>query len=90
MVRRAEDWNWSSLRERLSEQPSELIHAGPVTLPRNWLTLVNRPQSEAEVAALRHSIARGTPYGSQRWTKLTARRLGLESSLNPRGRPRKK
>jgi putative transposase len=90
LVRSADDWNWSSLRERLSDEPAELIHPGPVSLPRNWLALVNRPQSEGEVAALRHSIARGTPHGSERWTNRTARRLGLESTINPRGRPRKK
>jgi putative transposase len=90
LVRRAENWTWSSLRERLKQQPSELLHAGPVALPRNWTTLVNRPQSEAELAALRRSINRGTPFGSDHWTKLTANRLGLESTLRGRGRPRKK
>jgi putative transposase len=89
LVKRAEDWNWSSLRERLSGEPSELLQSGPIQLPRNWLALVNRPQTEQEVEALRRSIARGTPYGSDHWTKRSARRLGLESSLNPRGRPRK-
>jgi putative transposase len=89
LVKRAEDWNWSSLRERLSGEPSEWLHPGPVPPPRNWSALVNRPQTEQEVEALRRSIARGTPYGSDRWTTRTARRLGLESSLNPRGRPKK-
>jgi putative transposase len=88
LVERAQDWTWSSLHERLAG-PSELLHSGPVALPRNWVALVNRPQSEAELAALRHSIARGTPYGSDHWTKRTASRLGLESSLRPRGRPKK-
>jgi hypothetical protein len=43
-----------------------------VTLPKNWPALVNRVQTEAEQAALRHSIVRGTPYGSDHWTKLAA------------------
>jgi putative transposase len=90
LEKRAENWTWSSLRERLTIQPSELLHAGPVTLPRNWPEHVNRPQNEAELAALRHSIVRGTPFGSDHWTKLAANRLGLESTLRPRGRPRKK
>ena len=33
----------------------------PVPRPRNWLELVRRPQSEAELAALRHSVMRGNP-----------------------------
>jgi putative transposase len=88
LVKRAEDWTWSSLRERLSGEVSELLHRGPVSLPRSWLALVNRAQTEAELAALRHGIVRGTPYGSARWKKITAGRLGLESTLRPRGRPR--
>ena len=49
---------------------------------------VNRPQSEAELAALRKCIERGTPYGKESWQHATAERLGLEASLHPRGRPR--
>ncbi|MEX2175803.1 MAG: hypothetical protein WD872_15675 [Pirellulaceae bacterium] len=58
-------------------------------LPSHWRTWVNEPQSEAELAVLRRSIDKGTPYGSEHWTRITAKRLGLESSLHPRGRPRK-
>jgi putative transposase len=37
LVKRAENWTWSSLRERLSGEASELLHAGPVPLPRLWV-----------------------------------------------------
>jgi len=50
---------------------------------------VNRAQSQAEEDALRRSIERGAPYGSAHWSKLTATRLGLQHTLNSRGRPRK-
>ncbi len=90
LATRAEAWNWSSLRERLNGEPSELIHPSPVTLPRDWLARVNRAQSKAEEESLRRSIQRGTPFGSDHWTKLTATRLDLQSTLRPRGRPRKK
>jgi putative transposase len=49
---------------------------------------VNRPQTEAEVEALRRCIKRGTPYGSDQWIKRSATRLDLHSALRPRGRPR--
>ena len=61
----------------------------PVACPRNWLARVNAPQTEAELAALRRSIARGAPFGDERWSERIAKRLGLESSLRPRGRPKK-
>jgi hypothetical protein len=59
----------------------------PFSRGRDWLDWVNRPQSEAEPAAKRKCIARGTPYGKETWQHVTAERLGLEASLQPRGRP---
>jgi hypothetical protein len=32
---------------------------------------------------------RGQPYGDGVWVRATAARLGLESTLRPRGRPKK-
>jgi putative transposase len=87
-VKRAEDWNWGSLRARTARGGSELLAEPPVALPRNWRAAVNEPQTEAEVAAIRHSIQRGTPFGGETWTRRAARQLGLESTLRPRGRPR--
>jgi putative transposase len=89
LVDAAEDWRWSSLRERLSKETSEILYRLPMDLPRDWRARVNRPQTVAEEAALRKSLERGSPFGSERWTKLTATRLNLQHSLNPRGRPRK-
>lgn len=40
VVAQAEDWRWSSLRERMSGQYS-LIQPGPWSLPDNWLEMVN-------------------------------------------------
>ena len=34
-------------------------------------------------------IQRGRPFGEPRWMVKAADRMGLESSLRPRGRPRK-
>jgi alkylhydroperoxidase family enzyme len=44
--------------------------------------------TEAELLAIRHSIQRGCPFGNEAWSKKTIRRLGLESTIRPRGRPR--
>jgi len=43
---------------------------------------------EAEAERVRESIRRDRPYGSDGWMRATARDLGLEYSLRPRGRPR--
>jgi hypothetical protein len=65
------------------------VHFLLCSRPRQWRAHVNRPQSDAELAALHRCVARGTPYGSDDRVARTARRLGLESTLRPRGRPPK-
>jgi putative transposase len=90
LVRRAENWPWSSLAWRKGDERRPAFLADwPVPCPRNWLALVNRAHSEVELAAVRRSVERGAPFGDDRWVERTARRLGLESALRPRGRPRK-
>jgi putative transposase len=89
LVERAEDWQWSSLRCRLPKADCPWLGASPVALPTNWLSIVNRAQSEAEIEAVRRSIARGAPFGTESWVKIAAKRLALQATIRPRGRPRK-
>ena len=64
------------------------LDPGPVILPANWLEWVNEPQTEAELEAVRRSVARGCPYGADSWVQAVVQRLGLQSTIRPRGRPR--
>jgi putative transposase len=89
LVRRAEDWPWSSLWQRSQGRAAGLLDEGPVPLPSNWVEYVNGPQTEAELEALRRSVVRGCPFGEPAWGEQTAKRLGLEATLRPQGRPRK-
>ncbi|MGA9056752.1 MAG: hypothetical protein WB763_09615 [Terriglobia bacterium] len=90
LVKRAEDWPWSSAAAVDGGKRAGLLHPGPLPRGKDWRDWVNHPQSEAELAALRKCIERGTPYGHESWQHATAERLGLEASLHPRGRPREK
>jgi len=84
MVQRAQDWSWSSLSRTKLALPEGLLHAGPVPKPSRWVRHVNAAQNEAELKRLRRSVHRGTPFGSDAWTRKTASVLGLESTLRPR------
>lgn len=91
LVARAEAWPWGSLWQRaLRPRPAKaILSAWPLEIPSDWVKEVNRPQTEAELEALRRSVQRGQPYGEEGWAKRVAVRLGLESTLRARGRPRK-
>jgi putative transposase len=88
LVDRAEDWRWSSLAHRLEPPKPPLLSPSPVKLPAGWKAAVNRPQRAAEEKAIETSIHRGSPYGGEKWTAAMVKRLGLESTVRPRGRPR--
>jgi len=55
----------------------------------DWLERVNAALTPTEPEAVRRSVNRGAPFGTPTWQTKTADRLGLESTLTARGRPRK-
>jgi len=85
-------WPWSSAGQRDPEngQPrnaAPLLTASPVEIPQPWVEWVDRPLSDAEMEAVRQSVQRERPYGERAWVNGAADRLGLRSTLRPRGRP---
>jgi len=91
LVKRAEDWQWGSLWRRANGdvEKKALLTKWPVLPPRNWVQCVNRAENPKELESLRQCVARGRPFGSDRWQTITSKQLGLESSIRPRGRPLK-
>lgn len=87
LVEEADAWRWSSLWHRTHGDAENLLDDGPVALPRRWLQHVQKPQTEVELAAMSRSVVRGCPFGEASWQAKTAKRLSLESTLRPRGRP---
>jgi putative transposase len=88
LVKQAEAWRWGSLWQRLQGGPMPLA-PWPVPVPADCPLYVNRPESAAELHALRRCVVRGAPYGDGPWQLQTARTLRLEAALRPLGRPRK-
>jgi putative transposase len=91
LVKRAQDWRWSSLWARAHDDSAEcrILSSWPVPEPKPWVAFVNEPQTDGELEALRRSVNRGVPFGSDRWVQRTVKKLGLESTLRARGRPKK-
>jgi putative transposase len=88
LVKRAQEWRWSSLG---CGKPiaKELLSPWPVDRLPNWSALVNEEIPRDAKARLQSSFDRGSPLGSAAWVKRMAKRLGVEYTLNPRGRPKK-
>ena len=92
LVKRAEEWRWCSLHERLHGTPPQwLVRPAdwPVRLRRDWLSWVNQAETAKELDALRTSVNRGRPFGDASWQHQTAARLKLGQSLRDPWRPGK-
>ena len=87
LVKRAEQWVWSSVQAWLGRAETKILHPGPVERWQDWLGFVNETIEPAELKALRNCAHREAPYGGEEWTAVTARELGLEWTLRGRGRP---
>jgi putative transposase len=91
LVERAEDWRFGSLWRWKQRRPPDppLLSPWPIARPSRWVERVNAALTDAELASVRVSVQRGSPFGEAEWIETTSRRTGLESTLRPRGRPRK-
>jgi len=89
LVGSAQDWLWSSHRETICERSKLFLSEIPIELPKDWTRYVDKPFNDTELKKLHQSVNRQSPYGALEWQIETAKELGLESTLNSRGRPRK-
>jgi putative transposase len=62
----------------------------PQVRMRKWAEKVHTPLDDARLAAIRRSSATGLPLGDAAWVKRLARRLNLDLTIRPRGRPAKR
>ncbi|MEX1015781.1 MAG: transposase, partial [Phycisphaeraceae bacterium] len=99
LCRTPEAWRWSSLWA-WREGPAalrDLIAPWPgpgathrAQRPTRWLSRVKTPLKRSEQEALQASFHRGRPLGSSPWQTRMIEQFGLESTLRPRGRPKKR
>jgi len=86
LVSRAEDWPWCSASMLAGSLKPEL-HPWPMDKPANWGRLVNEPETEVALAAIRKCVAGGSPFGAKEWREETAAQLGWTSGIRPEGHP---
>jgi putative transposase len=90
LVARAQDWRWGSLNWRTTDFVPLPLAPAPIDLPKWWTEFVNQPMTAAELLAVRESVNRQRPFGAPEWAQVAAIRTGMEQSLAPIGRPRRK
>jgi putative transposase len=89
LVSTSSDWPWSSLKENIGLTDKCLLDPLPLELPDDWARRVDIPLTSEEIENLRISIVRQSPFGNSQWQRSICRTLGLESTMRPRGRPKK-
>lgn len=87
LVKRAEEWPWSSLQKTQTWDGRNLLSPWPIRRPDNWSEIVNSPFSLVALQRVRESTQRGAPFGSEEWQQRMAKELGIESTIRPTHRP---
>lgn len=85
LVERAEQWRWSSAGTR------DLVplREWPMERPADWLDWVNEGETHEQLNAVRRSVIKGQPYGSESWVERMVTQWNLGATLRDRGRPKK-
>lgn len=89
IVERNVDWPWSSLAVRAGHEKVVTLSDDPVELPMHWEKLLDKEEiTENDCVLIETCMRRGRPMGDSEWTNKIAAKLGLQSTLKARGRPK--
>ena len=85
LVRKARDWEWSSVRAHIARAGDGIVDVRPV-LDRfpDFAALLQGGEDEEAVKQLRQSETTGRPLGSEKWLQALERKTGR--ALLPRKR----
>ncbi|MEQ1826407.1 MAG: transposase [Pirellula sp.] len=91
LCHRPERWIYGSLyhwSERTTAGKKRLS-PWPIRRHSDWAEQVAMDFSQSERQQLDWSVRRGVPFGEETWVESMARKFDLESTMRPRGRPKK-
>lgn len=91
LVRRAEDWQWSSLWRKMfgDMEKKSILSPWPIDEPQDYAEWVNAEQPADTIEKIRTSVIRCSPYGKAEWVGWMADQFNLGSTLRTQGRPKK-
>jgi putative transposase len=91
LVKRAEDWPWSSAHARRygNEKQKQILSPWPMSERRDYGKWLNHSQPKEEVEKIRNAIKKSRPYGSKKWVAKAVAKFGLENTMRNLGRPKK-
>jgi len=86
-----DQWRYSSLFRWRHGSASEkaMLARWPIPRKPNWIQWVHTDFSDSERKQIKWSMQRGVPFGAENWVESVVRKFGLESTMRPRGRPKK-
>jgi len=85
LVGRADAWPWCSVSSTRLARITPTLTDSPVAMPAKWLEIVNLPQTDQELAAIRGSLKNGEPFGDSNWRQSTKSVV----AWRPIGRPKR-
>ena len=98
IVERAEDYPYSSYRLHGRGEANEWVdplipydQLSPYAKirQRQWAKKVHLPLEKETLDAIRCSAKSSLPYGSEKWRQRLGKKLDLDLTIRPRGRPKK-
>jgi putative transposase len=81
LVRRVEDWPWSSLSDRSRGLQMLRLSPWPVDRPSDWLDHLNRSDNSADVERVRTALVQSVPFGTAEWSERVGNTLGIQPSV---------
>ncbi|MCL5666282.1 MAG: hypothetical protein M1383_00710 [Patescibacteria group bacterium] len=92
IVKKAEDWPWSSLHLRLNDPvlTEQILAPWPIDRPKDYLKLVNTPLPKVQLDNIHTSVIKSRPLGSEIWVNRQIGEYDLGYTLRERGRPKQK
>ena len=83
------DYKYSSANNRIKNNENLITDEIPILLPDDWYAYINSDEKITDIESIRNCINRQAPLGDKNWKYMVSKKYNLESTINPRGRPKK-